>query len=214
MNEELGCEAFQSLLSADLDGELDTVEQERLRSHLAECARCHAWQSQIRVLARQLESLVAADAGDQPAPPDAVLRSSVNGHPSDVLKIPATRPAAWGERLGSWSGYGLWAAAAVALLAVSISLSRWSRYDEPRSALNVEQLVAMQAMNEQAEHDQRALIRTFELDLRAMKLEMHGLELDSAAREQLGGRIDQLLAKARRMDVAAATPISFSGEIP
>ena len=77
----------------------------------------------------------------------------------------------------------------------------------PIPTVSVEPLVAMHAINVQTEHDQQAVLQTLEMDLRMMKLEMRSMELDAAARQQLGDRIESLLTKTRQLDTS--TPISY-----
>ena len=54
MNTQDTCEQFQSLISADLDGELDQREQTELHEHLGVCAVCRHWQTTANRLGEQL----------------------------------------------------------------------------------------------------------------------------------------------------------------
>ena len=80
MNTVDTCIQFQSLISAELDGELDVQEQAELQGHLAECAVCVRWRATASRLAHQLASIDEVD-GEQWVPIHA------NGHARPVQAV-------------------------------------------------------------------------------------------------------------------------------
>ena len=207
MNTVDTCEQFQSLISAELDGELDVREQAELQGHLAECAVCLRWQVTANRLAHQLASIDEVE-GEQSVPIHA------NGHARPLVELaPKESVANFDDRpTVRRSATWFWAAAALLFISVGISFGVRARRESPIPTVSVEPLVAMHAINVQTEHDQQAVLRNVEMDLRMMKLEMRSMDLDPASRQQLGDRIESLLAKTRQLD--ASTPISYRGELP
>lgn len=56
------CAIYQDLISAWLDGELSSFEQQKLRDHLSQCPHCQStWEAMGR-LQEQVERLVEPDA--------------------------------------------------------------------------------------------------------------------------------------------------------
>jgi anti-sigma factor RsiW len=197
------CVEYQSLLSAEMDGELDERELVALRQHLAECADCSRWQA----AAGRLNARVAALLDDQFA--EQVGELCLNSRRREDLAVPkaalvafptnATRNARW-----------FWAAAAMLFLGAGISLAIYANRKPPVSTVSVQPLVDLHAINVQSERDQQAVLETVELELRAMKLQMRRMDLDPAERDQLENRIESLFAKTRSLH--ASTPISYQGE--
>ncbi|MFQ6044541.1 MAG: zf-HC2 domain-containing protein, partial [Candidatus Poribacteria bacterium] len=52
------CATYQDLLSAWLDGELSSFEQQQLRKHLSQCPHCQATWKTMERLQEQVERLV------------------------------------------------------------------------------------------------------------------------------------------------------------
>ncbi len=207
MNTVDTCIQFQSLISAELDGELDVQEQAELQGHLAECAVCLRWRATASRLAHQLASIDEVH-GEQwvPIHANGHARTLVELAPKESLADFDGRPTV--RRSATW----FWAAAALLFISVGISFGVRARRESQIPTVSVEPLVAMHAINVQTEHDQQAVLRTVEMDLRMMKLEMRSMDFDPASRQQLGDRIESLLAKTRQLD--ASTPISYRGELP
>jgi anti-sigma factor RsiW len=208
MNRIEPCESFQLLISAALDGELDEREQVELDRHLSACGACRHWQASI-VQQEQL-LLTIADEDSQ-----ADLSELPLGQSDSAVGVPLTvefkSPQAMSQRRGlSWRLVGVSGLAAAVLLGVGLIVSALVRQQGPAPTFSVEPVAAMHAINVQSEEDQHAILRTVELDLRAMKLELKRMSLDDAARDQLGTQIDSLLAKTRQLQ--PTTPVSFQGE--
>ncbi len=55
------CATYQDLLSAWLDGELSSFEQQQLRNHLSQCPRCQATWEAMERLQEQVERLAEPD---------------------------------------------------------------------------------------------------------------------------------------------------------
>ncbi len=202
MNTEDTCEQFQSLISADLDGELDQREQTELHEHLVECTVCRRWQTTANRLGEQLAFEGEVDR-------ERSLPTRVNGHGRQLVDLaPKESVADFDDQATDYrSANWFWAAAAILFISVGLALGLRAGREFPMPTVSVEPLVAMHAINLQTEHDQQAVLQTVEMDLRMMKLEMRGMELDAAARQQLGDRIESLLAKTRQLDTS--TPISY-----
>lgn len=175
------CETRFEALSALLDGELVGAEQAELEQHLQRCARCRS----------ELERLEAADG----------LLVGVVPEPSAELEIKIRRalaavpdaepgPAAPMSRRGLRS-VARYASAALVLIAVSLVILVTS--DQAGASRAVEPLVAIEALNEQAEKDQQTLFQTLEWELRSLRLELACMELGAAESELLNSRLESLL---------------------
>jgi len=208
------CTDFQILISADFDDDLNELEQDQLRRHLNVCPSCRDWRAHCQQISEQVAS-VARVRSTLESPIANILE--INGHLrgdhkskaedtqivapklSEKQKFKSHRPSRW-----------FWGVAAVLLVAIGMSFGIFSRRRPEPSTLSVEPIVAMHAINLQAEQDQQATVRAVGLELRMMKLEMKQVDLEPSAREQMEKRIDSLLAKTRELD--ASTQILYQGE--
>lgn len=210
---DLPCEEFELLVSADLDGELDCEEQRVLQRHLADCPACRDWRDVCRRLAGDLMA-VATPAYNAPDE-NPVARLAPNGHRSGnpTAGVPEIAPkgavSSRRMRLGLGERWFL-AVAALLLVAIGVSFGVFARRSRETTSFNVEPLVAMHAINVQTEQDQLATLRTVEMELRMMRLEMKQIQLAPGDREQMEKRIESLLSKTRHMD--ASTQVLYQGE--
>lgn len=206
------CTAFEILISADLDGELDEIESVELQRHLTTCSYCRDWHATCR----QLAVAVASVATDRLSSDRSLFTATFNGREQPALSAENSSPAPkpHGQSRNPSHGSGRWFLTIAALLLVGIGLSFafFSRHRAGLGTLNVEPVAAMHAINLQTEQDQQATLRAVEMELRAMKLEVNRLQLEPADRAQIENRLDSLLTKARQLD--ASTQILYQGEKP
>lgn len=169
------CEVMGERLSADRDGELLDAERTELQQHLRGCSACR----------RRAERFAAVDralSANELAPSDGFERRLARAVP------PAGRAAAWPRLVRV-------AAAAVVLLAVGmLVLVASDRADAGRIAAPI---ATIELLQRQAADDQRALLRTMEWELRALRLELGQLGLDDESRSPVLSRIDRLLEHVR-----------------
>jgi len=206
-NQYSNCERYEPLLSAMLDGELDSTEREEMLVHLDDCPVCRAQVCAFEQVNRAIESLshrrdlVVSEPATLPGPlPSLNGVSGLNG----IASLSELKPTAGKRRITSaWRWIPL-AAAATLLIFLGITA-----LPNPDSA-SAEQLPPEQIVepmkeflqyNMQQQHDQELMLWTLGLDLRAMKLEINQLEPGSNERINLENRIDSMIAKVRKFEM-------------
>lgn len=109
----MNCSEVQSRLSAFVDGEATTAEQQAMDAHLAGCASCAESVSLARKLGYQMRELA------DPAPP-AGLWQSIE---AQLLNTPTTLPLANNRSVAWWSAPAVrWALAASILVVTSVGM--------------------------------------------------------------------------------------------
>ncbi len=224
------CEHFQELVSAGIDGELDLQEEPALQDHLRDCTEC----TRFHVACQRLDQIIT-DAGEGVS----VDRMRVNGVVSAALQLPTPRSpviestGAAGESesdaapvsvavkatfpvtvASSESWFLRWSVFLCCAVAASILIAiGWSFIGQPRRPAQddvaMRSILAQYAINAEALQDQQALLRTFEMELRTMRLELDQMKLDESTRARLSRRIDELLHKTSQL---FNTPVVYSGE--
>jgi hypothetical protein len=129
----MSCQRVQSLLSAYMDGEVDSADTRMLEKHLAECASCSHELALLQVAARMLATAPEVE------PPASLL---------EQIEVATIRRRSVWQRLsagfGSIPAYGRWAAATTAAAAIllAIVVSRPPHYTAQRPAYQPQPPVA------------------------------------------------------------------------
>jgi anti-sigma factor RsiW len=117
----------QETLSAFIDGELSTAEQQGIEQHLDGCHTCS-----LRVLSAIRLKSATARAGNRYAPPsDALARLKANLHSQKVAQVPELKQPARILTMPS-SRYAVWSALAAALL-LTVMFLGWHRLHQDNS---------------------------------------------------------------------------------
>ena len=177
----ISCEHAAELLSARQDGELEPAERREVEEHLSACAGCRGLEERFAAVDR-LAAL--GYAGPLPDLHDEVAGRLArrNGRPAGKTSADGTPGLRRILRV---------AAAAVVIIAVSLVIlvtSDQAGADDVSAHIN-----ALKSMNNQALLSQDTLLKTFEWDLNAMKLQVRCADLGDNEERDLLARIDGLL---------------------
>jgi len=173
---------FDELISAAVDGELESQESDVLDAHLKDCADCR---SRLQAF-RQLDCLAAMDDVAFLTPGPAAVAAIEKKVISRSRRMPAIR----------WWHTAL-AVAAVLFSTVSVSLLLRPEQSQPDSINQA--LTIMKVLNEQTEEDHEAMLRTLLSQLRALKLEAANSQLSPADSSLFEKKIEDAMDKIRRM---------------
>ena len=197
-NQPLNCENYEPLISAMIDGELESSERNELKSHLQNCAMCK-------------QRLIAFERVD--AAVETLSQESVATRPAEIdkLRLPSAVPFAMHppktapRRSKSAMIWRLIPLAAAATLLICLGIAAWP-YPKPANAEQISTAQIVQPMKElyllnvQQQREQNLMLRTLDMDLRSMKLEINSLEPGSAERINLAARIDTMLENVRMLE--------------
>ena len=233
------CEHFQTLISAQLDGELDQAEWSELQAHVQSCPGCLDFRRGCVQVAFAYAALSAEDGRSEEEGFAAVVNpaplSRANGHdalsvnalpvkalpapglpvtalPGDTKRIaPKTLPAKLHPPSARrMPGPWFWAAVAAGLMVAVVSSAWWQLRAPPQPQISLNPLLVRYANNVEAEQDQQSTLRIVQMDLRTMRLELEQLQLDPETRAQLSKRIETLLAKTNQL---SQSPVTYRGEV-
>jgi anti-sigma factor RsiW len=197
-NQPLNCENYEPLISAMIDGELESNERDELKSHLQNCVSCKQ-----RVIAFECVD-AAVETLSQDSLPNRTAEMDKLRLPSAVpfsMHLPTTAP----RRAPSPLIWRLIPLAAAATLLICLAIAAWP-YPKPASAEQistaqiVEPMTELYRLNVQRQREQNLMLRTLDMDLRSMKLEINSLEPGSAERLSLAARIDTMLENVRMLE--------------
>ena len=198
-NQPLNCENYEPLISAMIDGELETRERNELKSHLQNCAMCKQ-----RVIAFE-----RVDAAVETLSQEPVAARSVE---IDKLRLPSAVPFAMyppktaPRRPRIALIWRLIPLAAAATLLICLGIAAWP-YPKPANAEQistaqiVEPMTELYLLNVQQQREQNLMLRTLDMDLRSMKLEINSLDPGSSERINLAARIDTMLENVRMLEM-------------
>ena len=176
MNRNSNCETCQPLISAMLDGELTTAENDELDLHLQQCADCQI----------QVERFRAVNGAVRQLSNPTIVKTELS---KQVMS----------RSFSIWRTIPL---AAAATLLVCLAIGTWPN-PQPAKAEHVsaEQFVKpmedLAYLNLQEQSDQELMLRTLGMDLRSLKLEINQLESGSVERLRLEQQIDAMIEKVR-----------------
>lgn len=191
------CEQFEPLISAMLDGELDSTELESLRQHTDGCAAC-------RSVIQEFENVNAAVLSLSAAPRiDNLNSSKLNGSAALVLPKPPQKKSP------SKSPRKLWRLIPIAVAATLLVCLAITALPGPGSAAAqmqpdqiVEPMKDFLISNYRQQQDQELMLRTLDWDLRTLKLELNQLADGSEERVNLESQIDVMIAKIKLFELA------------
>ena len=198
-SEHVNCEIYEPLISAMMDGELESGERNELNSHLQNCARC----KQRAIAFEQVDSAVERLSHKMlPA------GESLNGFPQSSYP---TVPFAMHEakkslpQTQSKSAWRLIPLAAAATLLVCLGIALWPNPRPVNAGLIspsqiVEPMKELHFLNQETQRNQELMLRTLGMDLRSLKLEINHFELGSDERESLSAQIDAMIQKVQTFD--------------
>lgn len=179
------CDAFAESISAMQDGELPPDAERELLRHLQDCAGCRARLARFQLIdtALRAEQPGARDSAPQIARPRIVKRPAA-----------AARRRFWWR--SSAAAAALLALTATAILVPSAADAAWPI--EPAATLDV--------LQTQDRADQTAVLKTLELELRAMHLEVRILELESGSVGDVDHKIRELLDRVNQLQARSTSP--------
>ncbi len=184
------CETMGERVSAYHDGELRDAERVELERHLAECHACRRRRERFAAIDRSLN-----DTELEPPLHPMHLEERI-AHALHEAPVRGDRSIAWPRLIRV-------AAAAVVVLAVGmLVLVTSDRADAGRTAVP---LATLELLQRDAAGDQRAMLKTMEWELRALRLELGRLDVDEENRSPVLSRIDRLLERVRAPDALDQT---------
>jgi anti-sigma factor RsiW len=166
-----GCENYEEMLSAWLDGELEVEKETSLMQHLESCPGCRSRSEGFRSVDRLIARFNTA-----PGP-------GLEGRIQRAL-MPKPQSHFFGR---------LMRVAVAALILIAISLVILVTGDNAAASRAAESLAALDVMNDQALEEQEALLKSFEWQLNAMKMEVANSNLDDQGANPIIRRIENLL---------------------
>ena len=195
-NQDPNCELLGPLLSAMLDGELDSSERAELLVHLNRCPECRAQVRDFEQVNLAVDSLSHQTTRIEP------VLTTLPGS-SEIASLSKTKPATNLRRVKTaWRLIPLTAAAALVIcLGIAAMPDQGSASAEqiPPEQF-VEPMKEFLASNYQRQHDQDLMLRTLNWDLRTLKLELNHLAADSEERIALESQIDAMIAKVQQFE--------------
>ncbi|MEM9941009.1 MAG: zf-HC2 domain-containing protein [Planctomycetota bacterium] len=176
-------EAFEMAISAMIDGELDVEESLELARHIDSCPHCkktYQWMTEVN----HRVSALSIPPVDKP----------YHRENATVQQADSSRFA---DRVGFLAP--LIAAAVILFLIARIVVPspQPASADQASPKEVVDSIVELSRINVQQKEDQELMLRTFNLDLRALRLELNQMDLESPKRAALAEQIDLMLEKVR-----------------
>ena len=191
------CEVIEPLISAMIDGELVGQEQVQVEQHLEHCQACQLKANSFEQVdaaalllsARRVDTLGTLDAVD-----DVVTSKTTN-----VYVVSRDKSS-----LKSWLSLGRLAVmAAAATIVVGFAISMFPN-QQPATASQfsadeiVQPIQELQLIHRQQQRDQELMLKTLEMDLRALRLELNELDPESDERKNLASDIDAMIEKVKQ----------------
>lgn len=193
INKHSNCETYEPLISAMIDGELESSERNELNSHLQNCAMC----KQRVITFEQVDAAVAMLSSDG-------KNAGSSGNPTlnsqTTIPFPMHPPKMAPPRSSKLNPWRLIPLAAAATLLICLGIAAWPNPRPANAELIspsqiVEPMKELHFLNLQKQRDQDLMLRTLGMDLRSMKLEINLLEPGSAERVGLAAKIDAMIEK-------------------
>lgn len=190
IDQHSNCDTYEPLISAMIDGELESDERNELNSHLQNCTTCKQ-----RVIAFERVDAAVETLSHNSEPTqstnEAILRlqSAVPFAMYPPKKVP---PRA--NNLLIWRLIPL---AAAATLLICLGVAAWpsASAESISPAQIVEPMKELHLLNLEKQREQSLMLRTLIMDLRSMKLEINMFEPGSAERVSFASQIDAMIEK-------------------
>ena len=179
--DQQSCERFGPLISAKIDGELEAESVVQLEQHLAVCSECRERESKFG----EIDDLVYASA--IPANSD-----ETEAWPPAKKVLPNRKPNGLGKSLMRWIPLAVAASVLVAFLVIALP---------NESPVNAEQvalpLAELEMITDEQRDNQARMLKTLELELRALKLDVGSMdeEADAEEKKRLAEQLDRLIKK-------------------
>jgi len=198
-SEPVNCETYDPLISAMMDGEIESVERNELNSHLQNCARCKQ-----RVMAfEQVDSAVERLSHKNLSGSESLNGFAQSSFPTVPFAMhEAKKKSLQAHRKSAWRLIPL---AAAAMLLVCLGIALWPNPRPVNAGLIspsqiVEPMKELHFLNQETRRNQELMLRTLGMDLRSMKLEINHFELGSAERDSLSAQIDAMIEKVQTFE--------------
>jgi hypothetical protein len=193
INQHSNCDAYEPLISAMIDGELESNERNELNSHLQNCAMC----KQRAIAFERVDAAVETLSQDSAATRAAKIANLRLHSAAPFAMYPPKKAPPRANKLLVWRLIPL---AAAATLLICLGIAAWP---SPRPASAelispaqiVEPMKELHLLNQRNQRNQDLMLRTLGMDLRSMKLEINLLEPGSAERVSLAAQIDAMIDK-------------------
>jgi hypothetical protein len=198
------CEHYEPLISAMIDGELESDERNELNSHLQNCARCKQRVVAFEQVDAAVGSLALNSAGNNGSPNSPTPYSFATA-PFAMLP-PKSAPRRNNKRV-IWRLIPL---AIAATLLICLGIVAWPN-PQPANAGQispaqiVEPMKELHLLNQIKQRDQNVMLQTLVMDLRSMKLEIDLLEPGSTERVGLTAQIDAMIEKVKLFETKNET---------
>jgi hypothetical protein len=199
------CESYEPLISALLDGELESAELKSVNEHLLKCSTCREQMSRFRRVNQAVVGLsnpvYAAESGLQ-AEQVTVATKSV------VPKNKLSRGSRGRVRFPVWPMIPAVVAASVlvCLLIIAIPNQKPAAAEQVPAKQVADPIRDLHLINTQQQRDQDLMLRTLGMDLRALKLELNQLEPGTPERIAMTKQIDLMLEKVRNFAAENSIP--------
>ena len=193
IDQHSNCDTYEPLISAMIDGELESGERNELNSHLQNCTMCKQ-----RVIAFE-----RVDAAVETLSHNSDAARSTN---EAILRLQSAVPFAMyppkkaPPRANNLLIWRLIPPAAAATLLICLGIAAWP---SPRPLIAesispaqiVEPMKELHLLNLEKQREQSLMLRTLIMDLRSMKLEINLFEPGSAKRISLASQIDAMIER-------------------
>ena len=169
-SEQNSCEAFGVLISAEMDGELTELERDLLNDHLANCQTC---QNRKEAFARIDETLF-----------ESTLQALHHSN-STLVKEPGGRQSHDPVVHRRWSANLLRAVpfAAAAAVMAGLFVSAWPVGETVTAEEIAVPLAEFEMLQDERRSSQDQVLEFFELELRALKLQLAAIESDRVSED-------------------------------
>ncbi|MFT7631396.1 MAG: putative anti-sigma-YlaC factor YlaD [Mariniblastus sp.] len=189
MNYNSSCECFEPMISAMLDGELNSPEQLKLNAHLSQCSACR----ELAGVFSQVDASVS-HLSLQQITTDAAALAAPTKHKLD--------------RPHSKSHFSIWRMlplAVAATLLVCLTIVSWpnstpANADQITPAQFIEPMTDLHVLNFEKQKDQDLMLRTLNMDLRSLRIELSQLESSNEDREKINSQIDAMIKKVEAFE--------------
>lgn len=188
-----GCETFEPLVSAMIDGELQPGEQVELESHLDHCQSCG---NLVREFQR-IDDAVGALGREQ-----RFIEHDVENRVTETIVVTRQKPSVK-DWLSPWRLVPVAGVAAllVGLFIVMTQPPAEATADQFSAEEFVKPLTDLNRINLQQHRDQELMLKTLGMDLRALKLELKQLESAGPEdRQRLEQQIEMMLERVGSFD--------------
>ncbi len=195
-HESNGCETFEPLVSALIDGELNESETDAVESHLQNCHACQQLKRSFLILSNTIASQQIYEfEASQSFMEDMAPRNGISA------PLPQKVP---NEQRRHWSLPWLVPIAIAASLliwgAISMIPEKTNSVDTASVDSIAQPLADFQMINQQKQRDQQLMLKTMELELRSLRIELDQLDPNVATRDALAKQIEDMMHRVSHFE--------------